>query len=64
MREAGGHWSHVGGIRKNNETGNTDRSRVTYVTLGTDPNAPLDYDPGLELHYPIKNNLRGHGCQL
>ena len=30
---------------------------IAHVTLGTDPNAPLAYAPGLELHHPIMSML-------
>ena len=30
---------------------------VANVTLGTDPNDPLSYAPGLEHHYPIMSTL-------
>ena len=32
--------------------------------LGTDPNAPLAYDPGLELHQIIMSILEGNRGQL
>ena len=34
------------------------------ITLGTEPNAPLAYAPGLELHHPIMSTLGAHGVQL
>ena len=33
-------------------------------TLGMDPNAPLAYAPGSELHHPTMSVLGGHGGQL
>ena len=33
---------------------------VAYVTLGTEPNSPLAYGPGLELHHPIICTLGEH----
>ena len=46
--------------------GNEDRQISSYdytmanVILGTDPNAPLAYDPELEPHHPIVSMLGGH----
>ena len=37
---------------------------VANVILGKDPNAPLDYALGLELHHPIMNMLGGYGGRL
>ena len=37
---------------------------TAHITLGTDPNAPLAYDSGLELHHPIMSTLGGNGGQL
>ena len=34
------------------------------IILGTEPNAPLAYAPGLELHHPIMSTLGAHGVQL
>ena len=33
---------------------------VVNIILGTEPNAPLAYAPGLELHYPIISTLGVH----
>ena len=60
----GGGWSRMGGRGESNTAGITDRSRVTNVTLGTEPNDPLAYDPGLEIHHLIMSNLGGGGGQL
>ena len=54
----------MGGRREINAAGPSDGSRVTNITLGMDPNAPLAYAPGLELHHPIMSNLGGHRGQL
>ena len=37
---------------------------VANVILGTEPNAPLAYTPGLELHHPIMSILGCHGGRL
>ena len=37
---------------------------VANVILVMDPNVPLDYAPGLELHHPIMSTLGGHVCRL
>ena len=37
---------------------------VAHVTLGTDPNAPLAYSMGLEIHHPIMSMLRDPGVRL
>ena len=37
---------------------------VTNLILGTEPNYPLAYDPGLELHHPIMSMIGGHGGRL
>ena len=37
---------------------------VANITLGTDPNAPLAYDMGLELHHPILSTSGAHRGQL
>ena len=34
---------------------------VSNLILGTKPNDPLAYDPGLELHHPIMSMVVGHG---
>ena len=34
------------------------------LTLGTDPNAPIAYDLGLEHHHPIISTLEEPGCQF
>ena len=34
------------------------KDNVAKLTLGTEPNTPLDYDPGLEHHNPIMISLR------
>ena len=34
------------------------------VILGMEPNAPLAYAPGLEMHHPIMSILGGGRCQL
>ena len=50
--------------------GNIDRQlirwedNVSNLILGTDPNDPLAYDTGLELHHPIMSMLGGHVYQL
>ena len=33
---------------------------ILTTTLGTDPNLPLAYAPGLELHHPIMSKLGAH----
>ena len=33
------------------------------ITLGKEPNDPLAYDPGLELHHPIMSNIGEHEGQ-
>ena len=38
--------------------------RVTEVTLRTEPNAPLAYAQGLELHHLIMSNIGETGDQL
>ena len=43
----GGRRTRVGRRGKSNVAGNTDRFIVTNVTLVTESNAPLAYDPGL-----------------
>ena len=35
----------------------SEEDTVVTTTLGTEPNAPLAYDLGLELHQPIMNKL-------
>ena len=37
---------------------------VSHITLGTEPNAPLSYAPGLELHHLIMSTLGEHGGKL
>ena len=37
---------------------------IANVILGTEPNAPLDYDMVLEIHHPIMSTLGGHGLRL
>ena len=37
---------------------------VANVILGTEPNAPLAYAKGLELHHPIMSMIEGHIGQL
>ena len=37
---------------------------VANIILGTDPNNPLAYAPGLELHHPIMSMIGGHGGRL
>ena len=37
---------------------------VANVILGTEPNVPLAYVPGLQLRHPIISMLGGYGCQL
>ena len=34
------------------------------ITLWTEPNDPLAYAPGLEVHHPIMSTLKAHGVQL
>ena len=36
---------------------------VVNTTLETNPNTPLAYDPGLEIHQLIMNELRENGCK-
>ena len=36
---------------------------MVIITLGTEPDAPLAYAPGLELHHPIRSMLGVHGGQ-
>ena len=57
----GGRQSDVGGRGNSNKAGTTEGFRVTKLSLGTDPNAPLAHDPGLELHHPILNKLGDPG---
>ena len=62
-----------GGLGKGEDGGgggdrwDVDRYRLSWwednvenFNLGTEPNAPLAYAPGLELHYPIISTLGGH----
>ena len=53
MRAVGGRGSQsrVGGRGESNATGATDGFIVTNSTLRTEPNDPLAYAPGLELHH-------------
>ena len=37
---------------------------IEKITLGTEPNDPLTYDPGLEPHHPVMSTLGAHECQL
>ena len=37
---------------------------VSNLTLGTEPNAPLAYAPGLEHHHPIMSTLGDPGGRL
>ena len=58
-----------GGGRGDGQDGGGDMlSRWEYnvanVTLGTDPNDPLSYAPGLEHHYPIMSTLGETRVQL
>ena len=64
-----------GGTDRGGEGGGRDRDRdrdrlswwednTAHVTLGTDPNALLAYDLGLEHHHKIMSNLREHGGRL
>ena len=59
-----GHLIHVGGRGGSNAVGNIDRFRVKHLTLGTEPNSPLTYAPGLELHHPIMSNFGDPGGRL
>ena len=34
------------------------------ITLGTETNYPLAYDPGLKTHHPIMSTLGSHKVQL
>ena len=44
--------------------GTTDMFMVTNVTLGEEPNEPLDYATGLELRLPIMSKLGEPGGRL
>ena len=37
---------------------------VAHVTVGTEPNNPLAYAPGLQYHHPIRSSPGGPGGQL
>ena len=37
---------------------------VANITLWTEPNSPLSYDPVLELRHPVMSTLGVHGGQL
>ena len=50
-------WSRVRGRGKSNASRTTDRFRVTNLTLGTETNAPLAYNTGLELYHLSMSNL-------
>ena len=41
-----------------------EEDNLSKVTLGTEPNDPLNYSPGLEHHYPIMSALGYIGGQL
>ena len=60
-----------GGVGGDGRDGDRDRyglslweDNVSKTTLGTEPNAPLAYDPGLEHHYPITITIGDPGGQL
>ena len=59
-----GRWIRVGGKGKSSVAGTTDGSRVTNITLGTEPNDTLAYATGLELDQPIMRNIGGNGGRL
>ena len=59
----------LGGRTDRGGGGDRDRlsrleDNVAHVTLGTDPNAPLAYAMGLEIHHPIMSTLRDPGFGL
>ena len=60
----GGGPSCVGGREKNNTAETIDGFRLTIVTLGTEPNAPISSDPVLEIHHPIMSKLGGNRGRL
>ena len=39
------------------------KDNVVNITLGKEPNTPLDFALGLELHHPIMSKLGEHGGQ-
>ena len=51
----------VGGRGDSNLVVTIDRFIVTNLSLGTEPNDPLAYVLGLELHHLIMTKLGGHG---
>ena len=59
------------GVGGNGRYGDRDRDRLSWwednvanVTLGTETNDCLAYDPGLERHRPIMSTLGEHGGRL
>ena len=67
LREPGGVTDVGGGVDGRDGDGDGIsrwEDNVAQVTLGTEPNAPLAYDPGLEHHHPIMSTLREPGGQL
>ena len=54
----------MGRIRKRNLARNIDGFIVKNLTLGMEPNDPLTYAPGLELHHPITSKLGNPGGRL
>ena len=63
----GGGADRGGGDTDGKETATEDylsgQDTVVTTTLGTEPNDPLVYAPGLELHHPIMSKLGEHGGQ-
>ena len=59
-----------GGGEGEGRDGDRDRQLIRWedtvanVILGMEPNAPLAYATGLELHHPIMSMLGGHGGRL
>ena len=54
----------MGGRVKSNTAGTTYGFILTNLTIGTEPNSPLSYALGLELHHPIMIKLGDPGGWL
>ena len=69
MRTAAREADHMEGQQEKDRTDNEADYQLSgedteiNITLGKEPNAPLAYDPGLEIHYPIMGNLGERGGQ-
>ena len=55
-----------GGDRRDGDRDRLNRwkDNIANITLGTEPNAPLLYAPGLKYHHPIMSRLGYTGGQL